>query len=511
MSYYKKKLYPNICLLAMIFITICYLLFFIAKCSAQMINPDDYNIPKDGIIDCTSNWEALDANMISGSTIILPPGANYYINTSGGITFAKTVHMIGSGSKFTCGSIVGNNSALTFKGDYSILENFEIDCTSNHTDGNDGDFMDAGDALANYNLRRGILIQGEYSTCRNIKTTCCVVGIELNADYCNIDTCALKNTSIKSGSTAANNYHAGILLYYADYAKVTRNTIDGHGQNILVSCSFYGTITENSLSNASNNGTYLSSGGDFIVGNNIIKGFNSSGIKARDSGNNVFNNRILCDISGGTISGITITGNGYNDGGGFNGHNSMAHSNIITGNTGRGISIEVQDNYHFENIHLVNNIIALDPNGSLSNYGIHFNSTASNQAMIIGNSASGHSFGALILAQSGYSHQNMIIGFNQMIGGTNDAFSLSKVYNSLIIGNQGKNCASGRTGLLIDYGQNNRVYCNNFGDDQDSPTQRYAIEGRNEEDWNWYIMNYTDRVISTEYYNIGTYSQIDSH
>jgi len=477
-----------------------------AAAQGQIVNPDDYNIPKDGITDCTNNWEALDANIVSGSTIILPPGADYYTNSFGGIIFTNTVHIIGSGSKFTCGADVGNSATLTFEGDYTILENFVIDCTLNHTDGNDGNFMGSGDSLADYNHRRGALIQGDYTTCRNIRTTCCVVGIELNANYCSIDACTLKNTSIKSGTSAANNYHAGILLYYADYAKITRNTIDGHGQNILVSCSFYGTITENTCLNASNNGIYLSSDGDFLVGSNIIRLFDSSGIKARDSGNNIFNNRILCDIPNGTISGVTVTGNGYDDGGGYNGHNSMAHSNIITGNTGRGIEVGKQDGYHFENIHLINNIIALDPNGPLSNYGIHFNSTASDHAMIIGNSASGHSFGALILAQSGYDHQNMIIGLNQMVGGTNDAFSLSKVYNSLIIGNQGKNCASGRSGLLIDYGQHNRVFCNNFGDDQKPfSTQKYSIEGRNGSNYNCYIYNNTDGA-TYEYYNIGPYS-----
>lgn len=470
--------------------------------SQPYYDPDTNSVPKDGVTDSTTSWESYIDAIDDGCIIILPHGAEYYLNTSGGLTFDKNVHIIGNGAKFTTGSSVGNAPLLTFSSDGCILEGFEVDYTSNHTDGNDDDFQDAGDDLST-NLRRSILITGDNTTCRNLTITSSVVGIGFfTADNGNVETCTITNSTITSGTANANNYHCGVHIKNSDDVKVVGSTIIGHGQNVLVSESFGATIANCTLSNASNNGIYGSSGPDLLAHDNTILSFDSVGIKARGYGSNVHHNRILCDVSGGCTSGVTITGNGSNGADGFNGYSMKVNHNIITGDALAGINVDVQDSGYLRNPMITFNSIEFDPNAVQACYGIKITSTSTDGAMIIGNTASGHSFGLIMSPASSRHHDNTLIANNNFVGGSNDAFSLNGLRNPTIIGNLGKNCASSRSGIMLYNSIEGNVLGNDFGDSQSSPTQKYGIEEGGSSVDNQYIYNITSGVITNEYRNI---------
>lgn len=467
------------------------------------INPDDYSIPKDGVTDSTSAWNTLIAAISDKSVIILPANANYLLNTSGGLTFNKTVHIIGAGSKFTCGSSVGNNPTLTFSSDKSILDGFEVDCESNHTDGLDDKFESVD---LSTNLRRGILITGDYVNCRHLLLTNCVIGISFYYGHNgNVDGCILINSIVTSGdSTVYNNYHAGVHLNYSNNVVIKACTISGHGQNVTVGSSYRTVICDNILSGASNNGIYHSSGSDAHIHNNLISSFDDTGIKARGSRHVIHGNRIQCDIDGGASAGISITGRGDADDYGFNGYDTIASENIITGDALYGIVIAGYDDGHFKNAHIINNLCDFDESPTKSCLGIQFRTTAANGAIIKGNRATGgFSYGLWMSAATGYTLKNCTIADNNFVGGSNIPFTLSDVNNSIISGNMGKN-SSGQAGCYVQRCGGNLFTGNNFGDDQDEATQTYGVQEYDCDDYggNWYINNYCSGVISSAFYDL---------
>lgn len=477
--------------------------------AGSYINPDDYNIAKDGATDCTSAWQDLDGTIADGSTIILPDGANYYVNSSGGITFTKRIHILGSGAVFTTGSSVGNNPTLTFSADGSILENFKVNGYSNHTDGNDDDFTDSVDSLT-LNFRSGIRITGDRVVCKSLTLSDCVAGISfITGNNGKVHDCYFNNSIIGSATSAANNYHAAIYIKNSNKVKITNNSIVGHGQGVLISESFNSIVESNDINGASNNGIYLSSGGDSSIANNDIENFDSSGIKCRDSGNRIIGNRVQCSVSGGALSGIAITGNGFDEGDGFNGRDVVVADNIITGDAVAGISVGMEDDSYLKDPQIINNSIRFNTLPTMSCYGIHFSSAASDGTIIKANKVSGgHSFGVLMTVAQGMYHDHAIITNNIVVGGSNDAFSFASLRNSIVANNIGKNCAIARSGIFLNNSTNNKILHNDFGDDQEIATQKYGIEEFGTSTLNWYIYNNTHGVTKYQYDDIDLDSKI---
>jgi hypothetical protein len=479
---------------------------------AGTVYPGWWGTPLDGNTDSTSYWMKINQAIQDDSDIKLLSNANYYINTSGGITLTKKVHIKGYGARFTCGPSVGNNPTITITASESILEHFEVDCSLNHYDmAGDNDFQDADNNFSN-NLRRAVKIRGDYIICRYLDTTTAVVGISYEGVIGGeIHHCRLINSKVKSNTSYANNYHAGIRIDDSSGITIHDNYIDGYGQNILIGGSH--TIERiriytNKLINASNNGIYVSSGTDMEIWDNDVMYFDCTGIKLRDSYHNVHHNRIFCDVPSGAISGITVTGNGYDDGDGFNGRDTIVNANIITGNATAGIMSGTHDGFSLKNPHIINNVINFGPSPSKPAYGIFFKSS-SDGSIISGNMAiGGHTFGLLMNADPIHYHDNTLITNNSFIGGTNDAFALVNIRYSLITNNQGKNCASKRSGLMLYNSIYNMAYNNDLGDDQASPTQGYGVEEQGLSDYNEYLNNYVTGVVKAEYYGLGPHSKI---
>ncbi|MGA1840028.1 MAG: hypothetical protein ACMUIU_05320 [bacterium] len=484
-------------------------IFFI---KAGIIHPGWWGTPLDGDTDSSSYWTLIIDAIQPESTIELLPNAGYYINTSGGVTFSKKVYINGHGARFICGPSVENNPAITFIAPENIIEDFEVDCSSNHFDiTGDNNFQDSDDNFAN-NLRSAVEIRGNNTICRYLDIKTAVVGICYKGVTGGvIHNCYITNFKIKSNTSTANNYHAGIRIDDSRDITIYENYIDGYGQNIIIGGSHRIEkikIHSNRLMNASNNGIYISSGIEMEIWNNDVMSFDCSGIKVRNSYHNIHHNRIYCDVTTGSISGINITGNGYDDGDGFNGRDTIVNANIITGSASAGIMSGIHDNLNLKNPHIINNVINFDPASVKPAYGI-FLKGLSNGSIISGNMAvGGHSFGLLMNGGSGHFHDNSFITDNCFIGGTNDAFALVNLRNSFIINNQGKKCGYNRSGLMLYNSVFNKCSNNDFGDDQEQPTQKYGIEEQGSSDYNEYLNNCVTGVQKAGYFGLGVHSII---
>lgn len=482
--------------------------------AAGTIHPGWYGTPKNGSTDSTSYWTAINTSMVADSTIWLEPDANYYINTSGGITFSKKVHIKGFGALFTIGATVGNNPGITVSAAESTLQDFEINCALNHTDGGDDDFQDAGDVLGT-NLRRGLKITGNHVTSKRIETTTAVVGIEYNATTGGeIKHCRLTNTTIKTtgSGTDSNAYHTGIYLNSATDCKVHNNYINGHGQCILQGNSSYrNKLYTNTCINASDNGIYISSGTDCEAFDNTIKSFDGAGIKVRDSYHNVHNNRVFGDNTDYSSTGISVTGNGADDGDGYNGRGTIVQANIIQGDFSYGIITDDQDSYHVKDVKILDNEIRFDsgPDGSVQGICIlhqTVDAAGGDGIEICGNKITGHSLGILVNIHSSNTLDNFKIIGNHVLGGTDDNITVAYGRYGLIANNIASNAATNKSGLALTGCTYNLVSNNDFGDHQAIATQKYGIEEKTGSDFNSYINNYTKGNVTNEVVLVGTSS-----
>ncbi|MGA1864510.1 MAG: hypothetical protein ACMUHX_05560 [bacterium] len=484
-------------------------IFFI---QAGIVHPGWWGTPLDGYTDSSSYWKMIIDAVQPESTIELLPNACYYINTSGGVTFSKKVYIKGHEARFICGPWIENNPAITLIAPESIIEDFEVDCSSNHFDfTGDNDFQDTDDNFSN-NLRSAIEIRGDNTISRYLDIKTAVVGIcYKGVTGGEIHNCCITNSKIKSNTSDANNYNAGIRICDSRDIIIYGNYVDGYGQNIIIGGSHKIEkikIHSNKLLNASNNGIYISSGTEMEIWDNDVISFDCTGIKVRDSYHNIHHNRIYCDVTAGSISGINITGNGYDDGDGFNGRDTIVNANIISGSATAGIMSSIHDNMNLKNPHIINNVINFDPAPVKPAYGI-FIKGLSNGSIISGNMAvGGHSFGLLMNGDSDHFHDNSLITDNCFIGGTNDAFAIVNLRNSFISNNQGKNCGYNRSGLMLYNSVFNKCFNNDFGDDHVQPTQKYGIEEQGSSDYNEYINNCVTGVNNAGYFGLGVHSTI---
>lgn len=479
--------------------------------AAGTIHPGWYGTPINGSDDSTSYWTEINTAMVANSTIKLLEGADYFINTSGGITFSKTVSIDGFGAKFTCGVTVGNHPTITLSANKSKVYGFEIDCTSNHTDGGDDDFQDAGDSFDN-NLRRGLKVTGDDVEVNALIDTNCVAGISFEAtDGGSIHNCKIVNSIITSGVYGTqNNYNTGIRLAGVSNCNVYSNIINGHGQGILV--SEQGTVEKvfifaNQIYDPSNNGIYVSSGDDCSIFFNTVSGHDSTGIKARASNHHIAFNKIFCTQST-VLGGITVTGNGAPDVDGYNGQGTQVENNIISGDAANGIWTAKQDAGSFKDLVIRDNNFQWNSSPSQNCDSVKFVSCKSIGAIISGNKSINHSNGIVLTVEDPNTeyHDDVTITENIVNGGTEDGIALQNIRYSEISDNQSKKCATNKSGLLISNCSYNKIHDNDFSDYQGSATMSYGVEALSGSDYNYYYHNDTSGVVTSSYTGLGANS-----
>lgn len=321
--------------------------------------PETYGAVGDGITDDTQAFLDL-ISAIGTNEVTVQLTQNYYLNTSGGITFTAKVNLIGPGI-FTIGSGVGNNPAITISGERSYLSDFEII----------GDHTNFTNANLSTELRRNIKIIADYVTCENLKDTNSIVGIELNsANFCTIKDCISINDIIIHG-IAFNNYNCGIYLTGSSDNRIIGNYISGHGNGVLHGgASYRNIINNNTFYGADNNSIYISSGQFAEICGNIIKESDDSGIKARDSYHLIANNLIDQNSWAEGTGGILVSGNGTPDADGFNGEQTLVIGNVIRGDYVAAINFRVQDNGYLRNPLVVGNTIELTGDPNRGQYGV---------------------------------------------------------------------------------------------------------------------------------------------
>lgn len=315
-----------------------------------IIFPAWYGAIGDGVNNDAPYFSEINSSMVAGSIINLMSGANYYLNTAGGVEFTKKVKLTGFDSKFTVGTTTGNNPAIKISAARSHLTGFEMV----------GDHTNFTNDNLSVELRRGILLAtgADNTTCEYLIDTNSIVGIALESvSNCKVLYCDLTNDIIKAGD-GTYNYNAAIYISGSSDNEVLGNTIRGYGNGILHGgLSYRNTIGENEFYRCDNNSIYISSGQGTNIYNNNIKETDGSAIKVRDSYHNVIGNLIDQNSWAGGIIGISVTGNGTPDADGFNGQDVELIGNQITGAFTAGINFSDQDNGYFKNPKIVSNII----------------------------------------------------------------------------------------------------------------------------------------------------------
>jgi parallel beta-helix repeat protein len=420
-----------------------------------------------------------------GGTIDLGGGATFSLDSVGGVLFSKRVHLFGeSTTTFLVGAGVGNHPAITVSGDGSLVDHFAIV----------GDHANFTNAPLTSELRRSLKVTGDRVTVAYLHVSNSIVGINLNnAPGSTAHHCTIENALIRQG-VGANNNHAGILVdgpSSADNA-LSDNRITGHGQGILVGGAGYRTRAErNNISGTDDNGIYFSTcASGCLAADNTVTGFDSVGIKVRGSSNTIRGNHVSSIAA---ISCIGMTGNGAPDANGINGRDLLAEDNFCEGAFTEGVGFGISDQGYPRGVTARGNRVMLTGGTARC---IRYLADASVPALIDGvefahNRCSGHSIGIQVthLHPSGRI-ANVELSHNRLNGGTDDNIQLVRVASGVIDHNLAKNgTGAGKHGILLFSATYLRVDHNQFGDDQQIPTQAKAIEEAGTSDHNRFINN----------------------
>lgn len=414
--------------------------------------------------------ETLDPN---ASIINLDPTKTYTITET--INYIDPVTINGNGAIITVENI-GNNPALVIQGNSSILDNFTLNCEAFHGDGNgDNDFLDQEDNIEG-NSRRGIKITGHNVLCEHLNIINAPYGISFeNCVGGNLKSSCVYNNIVNVDS-GIKSYHAGIILSDATDIIIDNCEIDGHGQSILVS-GILGLVADIRISdciikNNSNNGVYISTGANIRIEDCIISMFNSSGIKVDGNNHYIIDNTIFCNASA-PMNGIAASCD-------TSLCNVIIEDNKIYGDAINGILCsdistgQIKDNY-----------IEFNESPSRPVYAIHVTSSDTQGLKIIDNIAKNHSFGVLL---QGY-HIYALIKDNVFNGGSNDGLSLTGLEYSVVNENSCANLGTGRSGICMNNGFNNRIINNNFSNN------RYGIEEIGSSTANEYAFNNLENTL----------------
>lgn len=291
-----------------------------------------YNIPSDGITDSTSYWLACITSMSDGDIIELEPGANYKIDTAGGITFSKKVHINGHGATFTIGTGVGNGNGITVTADDCIIENFTVV----------GDTSLFTNAIDTVELRRSVSISGDNTIVRNIKFTGGIFALQYNGTYGgSITKCYFKNTIINHdeiATYASQNYCQAIHVTGDCFdLEVEGNYCYGYGEFITTGNRCRGMrISNNVIELQGDNGIYCN-GYEFTITGNVIRNVEQAGIKGYYSDTVISNNSIYTTGSYTSSQGIYVHPlNGSVAGQTEDANNNTSYNNVISNNVIEG-------------------------------------------------------------------------------------------------------------------------------------------------------------------------------
>jgi len=477
------------------------------NCTSNMLiqeyYPEWFGATGDGSTDETSAFNELIACYPAGAKIALNGLANYKINTAGGIEFTKSVHLTGSAT-FTTGTTVGNATTVKVSGNDSVLEMFAIVGDLRNSGGGAFD----GSEDFNTNLKISLEVTGDNVTTRGVRTTNSVRGITYaSTSGGTITETKLVNSSVGAGD-ATTQYSAGIFIKGTTGVKVFGNQITGHAISILGGSTCFGNeIFANETSDNDNNGIYISSGNYNRIFDNYVYDFDDSGIKTRGSYNTVHHNTVIA-LSGGSVTGIIISGSGTAVGD-YNGWGSVVDANIIKGDFDAAIYVGI-DTYYPTEWSITNNVIELT-GATNYNYAIQVYPIGAQHCSITGNKSTGHSTGLVQQADTGKYLDYLTIANNQFQLGKR-GMQLQRVRYSSITGNNCSDQDDGGNdyGMYIGECTYNHFAHNDCGE-HGGGALTFGFYEASSSNYNHYYDNYTDGLVSTRYTLTGASSVVHIH
>lgn len=446
----------------------------------------------DGATNDAAAFTALD--YAEGGHVRLLEGKDYYINTAGGITFTKALHLTGK-AEITCGTTIGQAGCVNVQGDNSIIEDITVN----------GDDSGYANGAFDVELRRGIKVTGDNVTVRNTTDVDSIYGITFETVAGGeVTGCKLSQSVLKSGQSLTDSGGGGIVVSNSTGVNVHHNDINGYIEGVLIRSTSYRTkVHDNDIYSQDNNGIYSTSSQEAEIHDNTLRLFDDVGIKCRGYRNNIHHNTILGDnATTGASAGVTLAGD-TSVAEAWTGEGAVVNANIIYGDFDYGVSVQKTTNGHLKDFIVSDNQIRFDGAGvnpstglAREHTGIRIAAAKSYGAQITGNIVKGQAtIISLIGTAAGLSNDDLLVANNYGFGSTEDGIVISYADNARVYGNVTKNAAAGKYGFILTNVTNSHFYNNDAGDDQAVATQSRGFEEVSGCSGNKYINNNTDGTI----------------